>query len=256
MPKSELEKQLEKQGRQAKQLADRQRRDNQKQAREAERTAHKEAIRVQAASIVNGQPLVDNFRVMDPTSEEVLRCLLQCELHQGNHIRFNDEDFPGYVQMSIPLEIEKLIQYGMVAGPNRWMGGGTLYIQPPAFTYFQDKQEAMERQKNVQATNQISNVVNYGNLVVGNVSDSTMAIDNSIQHIEKAIDDQGGEDKEELHALLEEVKELIDNMKTSRSIPRQKRLYERLQEHLCKHGWFYGAVIQLLGTAAMGILGA
>ena len=77
----------------------------------------------------------------------------------------------------------------------------------------------------------------------------------SIHQIEQAIDEKGGEDKEELHEVLDEVKELIENIQSSRSIPKQKRLFEKITHHMEKHGWFYGAVIQLLGAAALGLLG-
>ena len=45
------------------------------------------------------------------------------------------------------------------------------------------------------------------------------------------------------------------NLEASRSIPKQKKLHQRLNEHVVKHGWFYGAVIQLLETAVMNALG-
>ena len=80
-------------------------------------------------------------------------------------------------------------------------------------------------------------------------------MDNSIHQIEQAIDEKGGEDKEELHELLDEVKELIENIQLSRAIPKQKKLFEKISNHMEKHGWFYGAVVQLLGTAALGLLG-
>ena len=68
------------------------------------------------------------------------------------------------------------------------------------------------------------------------------------------IDEKGGEDKEELLELLEEVKELLENIQTSRSIPKQKKLFQRISDHVAKHGWFYGAIVQLLGTATMTML--
>ena len=101
----------------------------------------------------------------------------------------------------------------------------------------------------------IGNITNYGNLVFGNVSGSTFNVDNSIKQIEREIEEKGGEDKEILRELMEEVKELVENIETSRSIPKQKKLYQRLNEHVVKHGWFYGAVIQLLGTAVMNSIG-
>lgn len=103
---------------------------------------------------------------------------------------------------------------------------------------------------------EFGSITNYGNMVFGNVSGSTLSVDNSIHEIERMIDEQGGEDAAELHELLDEVKELIENMQTSRSIPKQKKLHQRLSDHFAKHGWFYGAVIQLLGTAAITMLGA
>lgn len=35
----------------------------------------------------------------------------------------------------------------------------------------------------------------------------------------------------------------------------QKKLYQRISDHMEKYGWFYGAVVQLLGTAALGLVG-
>ena len=101
----------------------------------------------------------------------------------------------------------------------------------------------------------IGSITNYGNVVFGNVTSSTLSVDNSIHEIERMIDEKGGEDAAELHDLLEEVKELIDNMQTSRSVPKQKRLFQKINDHVVRHGWFYGAVVQLLGTAALTMIG-
>ena len=90
----------------------------------------------------------------------------------------------------------------------------------------------------------------------GNVSDSMLTVDNSIHKIEQAIEENGGTDKEELYKILNDVKELIENIQTSRTIPKQKKLFARISDHMEKHGWFYGAIVQLLGTAAINLLGA
>ena len=60
--------------------------------------------------------------------------------------------------------------------------------------------------------------------------------------------------KEELLGLLEEVKEFLENIQTSRSIPKQKKLFQQISDHVAKHGWFYGAIVQFLGTATMTML--
>lgn len=254
MAKSQLERQIESQMKQAKQIAAKQRREEEKRAREQRKMEYKAAIGDRAASIVNGQPLIEGFRVMDKTAEEMLKCLLECSDRKDAHVNFSDDIFPSYVQMSVGLELEKLTQYGMIGGLLSFDNGGMLDLLPPAFTYFEDKQAAFERQEKHEKELQQS-IVNYGNMVFGNVSGSTLTVDNSIHQIEQAIDEKGGEDKEELHELLDEVKELIENIQSSRAIPKQKKLFEKISNHMEKHGWFYGAVVQLLGTAALGLIG-
>ncbi len=255
MAKSPLERQIESQMKQAKQLADKQRREEEKRARERKQMEYKAAVRNRAASIVNGQPLIEGFRIMDKTAEEMLKCLLECSGRKDSRVNFSNDIFPSYVQMSVGLELEKLIQYGMIGGLWAFENGGVLDLLPPAFSYFEDKQAALDRQDKREKERQQS-IINYGNLVFGNVSGSTLTVDNSIHQIEQAIDEKGGEDKEKLHELLDEVKELIENIQSSRAIPKQKKLFEKISNHMEKHGWFYGAVVQLLGTATLGMLRA
>lgn len=249
MAKSSLEKQIERQMKQSKQIADKQRREQEKAARRA-------TLRDRASSIVNGQPLIEGFRVMDQTAEAVLECLLHCEKVNDTHICFKDEIFPTYVQMSLSLEFEKLIQYGMIGGLLCYDNGGVLDLLPPAFTYFESKSAAYEKRQQQDEENKLQSIINYGNLVFGNDSDSMLTVDNSIHKIEQAIEENGGTDKEELYKILNDVKELIENIQTSRTIPKQKKLFARISDHMEKHGWFYGAIVQLLGTAAINLLGA
>ena len=194
MAKSPLERQIESQMKQTKQLADKKRREDEKRAREQKRMEQKAIVRDQASSIVNGQPLVEGFRIMDKTSEEILRCLLECDSLRNSHVNFSDDIFPSYVQMSIGVELEKLIQYGMISGLLSFGNGGMLDLLPPAFSYFEDKQAALDRQDKREKERQQS-IINYGNLVFGNVSGSTLTVDNSIHQIEQAIDEKGSEDK-------------------------------------------------------------
>ena len=64
MAKSSFEKALEKQQKEAKRLAD-------KQQREENRRMENAARRERASSIVNGQPLIGDMRIMDISAEEV-----------------------------------------------------------------------------------------------------------------------------------------------------------------------------------------
>ena len=232
-----------------------------KQQKDAKRKmqieARKEATRQRAASVVGGSNIVEGFRIMDSTAEDVLRCLLRCERSAGNRISFSDDILPEYVQRSTCVEYEKLIQYGMIGGLIEWDSGAMLNLMPAALTYFEDKEAALKRQNEAEGKMTAGNTYyNYGgNMVFGDVVDSTLSVDNSIHQLERSIEERGGDDKAELMELLEDVKELIANIESSRTIPKQKKLFQRLNDHVVRHGWFYGAVIQLLGTVVMNGLG-
>ena len=255
MGKNPLEKQFEKQMKQAKQLADKQKREEQKTLREQKRIAAKEATRQRASSIVNGQPMIEGFRIMDATAEIVLKALLQKNSDEGMHVDFENDIFPDYVQMSLAIELEKLVQYGMIGGLFCFDNGGMLNLLPPAVSYFSDKENALQKQAESQKQIARSVYNNYGNMVFGNVANSHLSVDNSIKDLSDAIDEKGGEDVAVLHEILDEIKELIENIESSRSIPKQKRLAQKITDHASKHGWFYGAVLQLLGTAALSMIG-
>ena len=70
MAKSSLERQIERQMKQSKQLANKKRREQDK----AERRA---ILKDRAATIINGQPIIEGFRVMDQTAEAILESALQ-----------------------------------------------------------------------------------------------------------------------------------------------------------------------------------
>ena len=89
---------------------------------------------------------------------------------------------------------------------------------------------------------------------LGTLSHSTMTTKNTASFIEKEIEEKGGEDKEELRDLLEEIKELCDNIQANKSLPKSKSLMNRISKHFETHGWFYGAAVQLIGTAAMQVM--
>ena len=258
MAKSSLEKAIEKQMKQDKQLAAKRKREEDKRAREERESARKTAIREQAMTIVNGQPIIGGLHIMDEASEEVFKILLSTyNQNEERPVRGNYDIIPIAYHSSLSLEFEKLSLYGVISSPCIWIYGmWEATITPQGITYFENKDQALKRHEEEQKQMSFGNITNYGNIVFGNVSGSTLTVDNSIHEIERMIDENGGEDTEELRDLLNEVKELIENMQASRSIPKQKKLFQRLNDHVVRHGWFYGAVVQLLGTATMTMLGA
>lgn len=127
-------------------------------------------------------------------------------------------------------------------------------------TYFERESEYEKMQKQSYGITYNIGTVNptESNIVFGDSNNSTFNIDNSIKEfekkIEKDIDELGGDDKEELKELFEEAKELIENIKSTRQVPKNKGFFKRLNEHVVKHGWFYGAILQLMGTEALALL--
>lgn len=142
MAKSSFERTLEKQVKQAK-AAEKQR----------ENDMRREMIRERASSIVNGQPIINGMRIMDETAELLLESLLK--IHNGKesfHISFSFNALPECVLSNVGIEFEKLTQYGMTSGANIWMGGGTVDLMPPAFSYFDRKKKVSDNDSNKQET--------------------------------------------------------------------------------------------------------
>lgn len=229
-----------------------------KQQREAKRLAGQEAIRQRANAIVSGQPVIGEMRIMDTASEEILKILLSAyDGNSGRKVNSKPDMIPDAYADSLPLEFEKLSMYGMVFNPRVWVRNvWEVTLTPQGVTYFEDKERAMEKAKSEKA-NQLnigSIVANGSNLVLGDVINSTLSIDDFTSRIEQEIEEKGEEEKEELRETLEEVKELIENMQDSRHIPKNKGLFSKLSNHLEKHGWFYGEIVGLLGSAVMQML--
>lgn len=127
-------------------------------------------------------------------------------------------------------------------------------------TYFERESEYEKMQKQSYGTTVNINTLNAtgSNVILGDSNNSTFNIDNSIKGLEKKIesdiDKLGGDDKEELRELFEEAKDLIENIRSTRQVPKNKGFFKRLNEHVVKHGWFYGAILQLMGTEALALL--
>lgn len=240
MAKSSLEKTLE------------------KQMKEQKKLAEKEARRQAAVSVVNGQPMVGGMRIMDSAAEKILECILagydeneRCEVHSSK------VTIPVQYERSLSTEFEKLKQYGMISNYCVYISAvWELTLTPMGISYFKEKENAIQKE-NEKKTAQIqigSIIANGSNFILGDAINSTLSIDNSTQRIEKEIEEKGGEDSQELLALLEEVKEYIENMQESKHVAKNKGLFAKLSNHLEKHGWFYGEVIGLLGTAVLQLV--
>lgn len=137
---------------------------------------------------------------------------------------------------------------------------GAIYRRMRKFEDFEKWYNAMEHEKAITGSVPKTSVsietlvMNGSNMFFGDVINSPISINNSISNIERDISEKGGDDAEELKAILNEVKELIENIDDSRHIPKNKGLFQKITGHLDKHGWFYAEIVALLGTAAMNLL--
>ena len=145
--------------------------------------------------------------------------------------------------------IGMLIKNGLI---NVTWASDTVYsaeLTYPGKTYFEREKKYMEQIEKMNRP--LVNITNTGFLNMGNITDSNVTINNSIDHLEKEIEEKGNEDKEELKQILEEVKDYIDNMNVTKSIAKNTGLCKRIGNHFNKHQWFYSQVIGLLGQALL-----
>ena len=111
MAKSSLEKVLEKHqkeyARQVKKQIEAEKRLADKQRRDAEKQARINTRRERAASIVVGQPTVGDIRILDASSEELVSLI--CERYHREDYRITNRDItiPRYLENDLALEFEK-----------------------------------------------------------------------------------------------------------------------------------------------------
>ena len=86
--------------------------------------------------------------------------------------------------------------------------------------YFDDKEKAFAEREKEKEQN-MKSIVNYGNIVYGNVSGSTLSVDNSTK-----LRRQSKKMVETIKKITEEMwrklRELLENIQVSRTTPKQK----------------------------------
>jgi hypothetical protein len=194
--------------------------------------------------------------MLNKDAEEILKVLIDLYKEvQSFELGGDYKIFPEGYQNGLSSIFEKLEQNGFIYNHKECIGGDfILSLSPSALTYFDDKDKT-EKEKQTAQSITIHNFTATGsNVNLGTLSHSTMVTENAVSFIEKEIEEKGGVDKEELRDLLEEIKELCDNIQANKSLPKSKSLMNRISKHFETHGWFYGAIVQLIGTAAMQVM--
>lgn len=118
--------------------------------------------------------------------------------------------------------------------------------------YFWGKEEyeKMKKEQEIKASQfNIGTFNAFGaNIIFGDAINTTQTINNSMQVIEKAIEEKGGEDKTELYETLKQVKDILEELKATNNLSKKEGLPKRLGDHFLKHNWFYVEIVKLLGT--------
>lgn len=194
----------------------------------------------------------ENMRLLKDTEKELLKILLSKDLNDYTCIITYD-DLPSYINNQLD-DLLKILKYsGYCASYNRWLGGAEVTLTPEGINYFEKENEYKETANKPNISIGTINA-NGGYINFGNVYDSTFNIDNSYNYLEQMIEEKGNEDKDDLKEILEEVKDYIDNICQTRTISKNKGLFNRIGSHLEKYQWFYQSVIELIGNSILGIM--
>lgn len=126
-----------------------------KQNKERKKEAEAAARRERAKSVIDGQPIIAGFRVMDKDSEQLFDIIL--EKYSENDERFvslSFEDFPKHMQFSVNFELEKLKMYGVISNYLNYMSGCNINISSSGLEYFEKKKSAEAKEKVLLQTSQ------------------------------------------------------------------------------------------------------
>lgn len=210
-----------------------------------------------ATAIVDAWPTVNGMKMMDETSEEILRCLLKKADGSQNTLSYGYDEFPKNLQNTVlDLELEKLTLAGMISVVTQTMGGVIVNVLAPAFKYFENKEQALLKQKEDRSHVAIRDIYNNGgNVFRGNIINSDISIDNTISNLEQAIDENGEVSRDELMKFLDEIKELLENVTKSRSIPKDTKLHEKILRVCQENAWITAPLVQAFTSVFLKLLG-
>lgn len=194
------------------------------------------------------------FEELPDNAKKLLKELLECELKNDNIAESLREELEKDKTDTIMRSIIGTLKYNGLLKVN-W-ADNTVELTNEGRTYFEREKEHMEQlEKMSKPSVHIGSLTNSGVFSIGNIIDSNITIDNSVEQLEKEVNEKGNEDKEELLEILQEVKDYIDNMKETKNISKNTGLFKRIGKHIEKHQWFYEKIIGLLGKVILNGMG-
>lgn len=199
-----------------------------------------------------------NMIILNKVEEELLTILIQKRVEDSYLISGDYSVFPDYIYQQLKELFKNLKIAGYIASSNMWLGGNwQVTITPMAISYLTDKAEYMKKE-DTKIGNQynIGNLTNNaGNIIFGNMENSKIIISDSFKTIENEINEKGGEDKDELMLVFEEIKKYIEMLENKKEIKTDKNLFEKMGTHFKKHEWFYSSIISLFGQTLIMKIG-
>lgn len=213
----EIERQVKKQIEADKKLADKQRRNSERQARI-------DARRECASSIVVGQPTVGGIRILDNSAEELVFLICKGYCKDDYRVTDNDVEIPKYLERDLALEFEKLKQYGLISNYCYYISEcWEITILPSLLTYFERKEKAILQEKQSYNTNNFYGDVTGVQIQQGTVNSSQTqtitqdfdygAISDIIENIKKydgMFDAEFGDKASELRGKIAGLEALIE----------------------------------------------
>ena len=175
--------------------------------------------------------------------EVILNSLLKIKDRTGsNEITGSYEDFPVKYQICYKEIIERLEAKNYVKNFYDYSGENfVLTLQPAAFESF------LEHAVNNNTVTSSDTQKEVGHLI-------DHKIETRINAVEDIISQKGGADKEELKALMEEIREVCENLKNNPTIQPRKSLIKRIVEINKTHTWVYSEIIKLFGVTMVEIM--
>lgn len=189
----------------------------------------------------------NNMVVLKDTEKEFLKIIIDNKHKDNYSCDVGYEKFPEYIQPQLKDLCAKLKYAGYLASQTVYMSGISVTLTPEGLSYFEKENEYIQRNS--------GNFINNGIINYGDITNSSFNFDNSYTQIEKMIEEQAPEESEILKDLLNDVKEYIDNIIETQAIVKNKKLFSRIGDHFVKHQWFYGSVVNLIGTAVLQNMG-
>lgn len=126
-------------------------------------------------------------------------------------------------------------------------------ILEKVFDEYRNSNIEQKKQQNVGNINYYFYGDIVGSLLVS--GDHNFNVDNSVNIIRKEIFQKGGNDKEELLAILKEVNSLVETIQQTKSVPKDEGLFRRILSHMNKYDWFYAEIVSFIGAAILQFVG-